>query len=133
MKSIKVCRVLNDFEHFLIFVSTVSDCLTISAFDTLVGVPLDIASSAVGLKICAITAENRKDRLITKEKKSDHRVLTKLNTIEVLISKALSDSYINHDKFVSVNNVLREFNETKEEIKNPPKCCGIYYIKIMET
>ena len=36
-----------------------------------------------------------------------------LNTIEVLISKALIDSYISHDEFVSVNNVLREYNEIK--------------------
>ena len=41
-----------------------------------------------------------------------------LNGIEVFISKAFIDSYISHDKFVSVNNVLREFNEMKEEIKN---------------
>ena len=41
----------------------------------------------------------------------------KLNAIEVLISKALIDSYIIHDKFVSVNNLLREQNEIKEEIK----------------
>ena len=39
----------------------------------------------------------------------------KLNTIEVLISIALIDSYISHDKFVSVNNVLRESYEMKEE------------------
>ena len=44
---------------------------------------------------------------------------TKLYTIEVLISKALIDSYSCHEKFVSVNNVLREYNEMKEEIKNP--------------
>ena len=37
----------------------------------------------------------------------------KLNTIEVLISKALIDSYISHDEFVSVNNVLREYDEVK--------------------
>ena len=43
----------------------------------------------------------------------------KLNTIEVLISKALIDSYIGHDEFVSINNVLREYYEMKEEIKNP--------------
>ena len=43
---------------------------------------------------------------------------TKLNTIEDLIFKALINSYINHDEFVSVNNVLREYNEMKEEIKN---------------
>ena len=40
-------------------------------------------------------------------------------TIKVLISKALIDSYISHDEFVSINNVLREYNEMKEEIKNP--------------
>ena len=44
---------------------------------------------------------------------------TKLQTIKVLISKALVDLYIKHEKFVSVRNVLREYNELKEEIKNP--------------
>ena len=40
----------------------------------------------------------------------------KLNTIEVLISKTLIDSYYNHDEFVSVNNVLRKWNnKIKEE------------------
>ena len=35
------------------------------------------------------------------------------------MSKALIDSYISHDEFVSVNNVLREYNEMKEETENP--------------
>ena len=43
----------------------------------------------------------------------------KLNTIEVLISKTLIDSNISHDEFVSVNDVLREYNEMEKEIKNP--------------
>ena len=43
----------------------------------------------------------------------------KLNTIEVLISKALIDSYISHDEFVWVNNALREYYEMKKEIKYP--------------
>ena len=38
---------------------------------------------------------------------------TKLVSI-VLISKALIDSYINHDECISVN-MLREYNEMKEE------------------
>ena len=42
----------------------------------------------------------------------------KLDTVEVLFSKSLIDSYISHDEFESVNNVLREYNEMKEEIKN---------------
>ena len=42
-----------------------------------------------------------------------------LNTIDVVISRTLIDSYISHDEFVSVNNVLREWNEMKTEMKNP--------------
>ena len=38
---------------------------------------------------------------------------TRLVTIEVLIPKALVDSYTNHDEFASVNNVSREYNEMK--------------------
>ena len=40
-----------------------------------------------------------------------------LNTIEVLIFKDLIDSYISHNEFVSVNNVLIEYKKMKEEIK----------------
>ena len=38
----------------------------------------------------------------------------KLNTNEVLISKALIDLHISHDKFFSINSVLRENNKTKK-------------------
>ena len=48
---------------------------------------------------------------------------TKLNSIAVLISKALSNSYINQGEFVSVSNVLREYNEMKKEIKKSWECC----------
>ena len=57
-----------------------------------------------------------------KKKKHDNIVLlakTNLNAIEVLIFKALINSYINHEEFISVNNVLRKYNEMKKEIKNP--------------
>ena len=50
-----MCRDLNHFQHFLKFISSVSGCVSISAFDSLVSVSLGIASSAVGLNICAIT------------------------------------------------------------------------------
>ena len=43
----------------------------------------------------------------------------KLNTIELLISRALTNSYISHEEFFSVNNVLREYKEMKEVIENP--------------
>ena len=34
------------------------------------------------------------------------------------------DSNISHDEFVSVNNVLREYNEIKQELKNPETSMG---------
>ena len=43
---------------------------------------------------------------------------TKLNTIQVLISKALINFNISHDEFVLVNNMLKEYDDMKEEIKN---------------
>ena len=56
-----------------------------------------------------------------KKKKHDKRVLlakSELNSIEVLISKALIDSNISHDEFVLISSVLKEYGDIKEEIKN---------------
>ena len=44
---------------------------------------------------------------------------TKLNTIKILVSKALIDSIINHDELGLVNNMLREYDEIGEENKIP--------------
>ena len=42
---------------------------------------------------------------------------SKLNSSEVLISKALLDSNISHVEFVLINNVITELHAMKEEIK----------------
>ena len=42
---------------------------------------------------------------------------SKLNSIEVLIFKALIDSVISHDKFVLIN-VLKEYKIIKQAIKS---------------
>ena len=108
----KTCKHLNYVEHLLILVSTFIGCVSIFTFASSAYVPVGIASSAVGKKICAITAGIEKYKSIVKKKKKkkhDKKVLLekdKSNTIEVLISKALIDSYISYDQFVSVNNVL---------------------------
>ena len=56
----KTCRYLNYTEHLLILASTVTGCVSVSAFASLVGIPVGIASSAVGIKICAIIAGIKK-------------------------------------------------------------------------
>ena len=42
----------------------------------------------------------------------------KLNNLEVLIFKAVIDSNISHDEFVLMNNELKQYDDTKEEIEN---------------
>ena len=90
---------------------------------------MGIASSTVGLKMYAITAAVKKYRSIIKKKRKKHDKIVslgkiKLDTIEVLIFKALIYLYTNHDELVSVNNVLREYDEMKEEINNPQNTVG---------
>ena len=56
----KVCTTLYYIEHFLILSSTITGCVSISAFASLVSVPIGITSSAIGLKICAIPTAIKK-------------------------------------------------------------------------
>ena len=119
----RVCTTLNYIEHFLILASTITGCISISAFVFLIGIPIGITSLGIGLKIYAITAGIKKCKLILKKKKKNHDKIvllakTKLNSIEVLISKTLIDSVISHDKLVLISNVRKEYNDMKEEIKN---------------
>ena len=115
---------MNYVENLLILSSRIIGCVSISAFVSLVDINVGITSSSVGINICAIIAGIKKYKSIIKKKKKKHYKMVllgkdKLNTIEVLISKSLIDSYISHDEFVSVNNTLREYNEIKSEIRNP--------------
>ena len=59
-KQKKVYTVSNYIEHLLILVSSITACVSISSFASLVDIPLGIASSAVGLKICIMTAAIKK-------------------------------------------------------------------------
>ena len=78
--------------------------------------------------------KNYKSRIKKKKKKHDKIVLlakTNLNTIEVLISKALIELNISRDEFVSVNNVLKEYDVSyKQEIKCK---CYIFCISIIKS
>ena len=62
----------NYFELFLIIVYAISACVSISAFASLVGVPVDISSSKLELKNYAITAEIKMHKSIIKKKRKKH-------------------------------------------------------------
>ena len=75
------------------------------------------------IKNCVIIAGIQKYKsVIKKKKKKPDKIVflakSKLNSIEVLISKTLIDSNVRHEEFVLINNVLKKFYDMKEEIKN---------------
>ena len=113
----------NYIEHFPILASVITECVLISAFISLFGIPIRTTSSVIGLNICAITAGIKKYKSIIKKKRKKHDEIvllakSTLNDINILISMALINSNIIHDEFVLINNVLTEYGNVKEEIKN---------------
>ena len=101
-------------------ISTVTGSVSISAFASLVGIPIEITSSAIRLKIFVVTAGIKKHKSIIRKKK--HAKLLSLakfslNSVEVLISEALIDSFNSHGEFVLINNILKQFDVMKEETK----------------
>ena len=82
---------------------TIIGCISISAFASLLGIPVGHLC-----KICAIIAGIKKYKSMNKKKKTKHEQIvllakTKLNSIDILISKALINSNISHDEFVLIN------------------------------
>ena len=56
----KVCTTINYIEHFLSLASTITGCISISAFTSLLGITIRITSFAIGLKLYAIAAGIKK-------------------------------------------------------------------------
>ena len=98
---------MNCIEHERFAISKISGWVSISAFASFV-ISIGIMSSAIELKICVITAEIKRYVNKKKKKKKHDRIVllakSKLNSMEVLISKVLIDSNISHDEFVFINN-----------------------------
>ena len=68
----KICTTLNYIEESLILASTITGWVSISAFASLFGIPIQITSSAIRLKIRAIAVGIRKDQSEVKKMKKKH-------------------------------------------------------------
>ena len=60
----KVCTSLNYINNFLILASTITECISISDFASLIGIPIGITSSGNRLKIFPITPGIKKYKSI---------------------------------------------------------------------
>ena len=66
----KTCKYLNYVENLLILVLAITGCISISAFASLVRIPVNIMSFAVTLNICASTPRIKKYFHQEKEEKA---------------------------------------------------------------
>ena len=92
----KICTTLSYIERFLILASTNTGYVSISAFASLIGISIRIRSSAIGLKTFAVTAVIKKYKSMIEKKKKKH-------------DKIVSSSKSELNEFVSINNVLKEY------------------------
>ena len=51
-----------------------------------------------------------------------------LNTLKVLVSKALIDLYVIYDEFLLINNALKLYDDMKEKIKNANNIKRIFIV-----
>ena len=64
-------RNLNYIDHSLIAISIITGCVSISAFASLVGIPIGIRKSRNELKICLITTAIKMYKSINKKKQKE--------------------------------------------------------------
>ena len=65
----KVCTTLNYVEHLFLLLQLLDRCISFSTFASLLGIPIAITISAMGLKICAIAAGIKKYKSIINKNK----------------------------------------------------------------
>ena len=119
----KYITVFEYIDKILIFLSATSGGVSIISVISIVGVPVGIASASFTLifsiakgiiKILLKTTRNKK-------KKHDNILMlakSKLNSTEILVSKALNDMDISHEEFTIILNEKDKYDRMKYKIIN---------------
>ena len=108
-------------DKILIVFSETSGGVSITSFTAVTGAPVGIASASFTL-IHSLTTELIKKLLSTtrdKNKKHDEILVlakSKLNSIESLVSQALIDMEISHEKYITIWNEKEKFEKMKDII-----------------
>ena len=92
-------------------------------FARVVGAPAGIASASLTLIFSLTTGIIKKLLSITRNKKKKHdKILmlakSKLNSIEILVSQALTDMEISHEEFNAIIREKQKYERMKENVKN---------------
>ena len=92
-------------------------------FTSIAGAPIGIVSASLTLIFSLTTGIVKKLLNITRNKKKKHdKILmlakSKLNSIETLISQALIDMDISHEKFVTILNEKDKYERMKDNLRS---------------
>ena len=110
-------------DKILIILSAASSGVSIISFTSITGAPVAITSASLTLIFSVTTGIVKKLLNITRNEKKKHDkilILTKskLNSIETLISQALTDLDISHEEFVTILNEKDKCEKIKENLRS---------------
>ena len=122
----KLSKYVTAFDYIdkvLIAVSATSGGVSITSFTSVVGAPVGIASASFTLIFSLTTGIVKKLLNITRNKKKKHdKILmlakSKLNSIETLISQALTDMEISHEEFFTILKGKDKYEKMKENLRS---------------
>ena len=117
----KYVAVFDYIDQGLIVLSATSGRVSIISFTTIVDEPVGITSTSLTL-FFSLTIGIIKNLLnITRKKKKKHKIFmlakSKLNSIETLISQALTDMVISHEEFVTILKEKDKYEKMKENLR----------------
>ena len=122
---LEISKYLTSFDYIdkiLIVLSAATGAVSIISFTSVVGAPVGIASARFTL-IFSLTIGIIKISLsITRNKKKKHDkilmlVKSKINSIETLLSQALTDMEISHKEFIAIFKEKDKYEKMKENVR----------------
>ena len=110
-------------EKLFIKLSASFGTLSIASHATIVGIPVGIAGALLTLIFIVTTGIVKKLLNITRKKKKKHNKIialarSKLNIIETLISRALTDFDISHEEFSKIIYEKNKYEQIRDYIKS---------------
>ena len=110
-------------DKILITLSESFGMLSIASYASVVGIPAGITGASLTLVFTVGTGISKSLLKLTKKRKEKHNKINvlaknKLNTIDTLLSNALNDSKISHERFTNIITEKNIYENIKENIKN---------------
>ena len=119
----KYIRTFDYIDTFLVLLIARTGGVSIISFTSIIGVPVGIVSASSTLIFSLTTGIVKKllDITIKKRKKHDEVLMlakSKLDSIDTLISQALSDMNISHEEFITILKEKDRYEMMKENLRN---------------